>query len=171
MLNIIKNLITERVKKYKFEYIKLICIGILVDLYVRYSAFSYDVSKESSYSDFRKNVFKITNGCFKKTNNEIFKNISDFVKGENYVVQYSKEKNKQFKRSCITTTWNFIHFLLHLVITFFFPFFYIEIFMGSFIYEIYEYFWYKCHDLTDVLYNITGIFCGYKLKKIYEKYV
>lgn len=163
--------IIERFKKYKYEYIKLVCIGILIDLYVRYSAFDYDVSKENSYSDFRKYVFKITNGCFKKTNSKYLQELSDFVKGENYVVQYTKEENKAFKRKCITTTWNLIHFLSHLVITFFFPYFYIEIFIGSFVYEIYEYVWYKCHDLTDVLYNITGIFCGYNLRKMYNMYL
>ena len=170
MINYILKVMKDRIKKYKVEYIQGIFICIILEIFIRYSAFNYDKKNEKNYSNFRRGLFKLINGCSLKTKNPFFQKISNLVKGEKYVIQNSIEENKVFRNECVVTTWNFFHFLSHFFLTFFYPFFYPEIFAISFLYEIYEYFSFKCHDLSDVMYNVIGIFGGYPLRKMYDKY-
>jgi hypothetical protein len=169
MINYTLKVLKERINKYKYQYIFGILIALSLEVFIRYSAFDYDIKKESSYSDFRKYIYKIMNDCSIKTKNKNLQNFSYFVKGQKYVIQNSNDENEVFRSECITTTWNVFHFFSHFILVFIFPYFYREIFAISFLYEIYEYFAFKCHDLSDVIYNIMGLFLGYQLRKIYDK--
>ena len=160
----------ERINKYKVEYFFFIIVGVSMNFIVQYTALKYDIAKEKSYSNFRRKVYKLFSSCFITSDNFFLQQLSNFVKGENYVPTMTPEKNKKFRTECIVTTWNLLHFLSHLLVVFVFPYFYREIFITSFIFEIYEYFGFKCHDLSDIIYNIVGLLAGYKLRKIYDKY-
>ena len=158
-----------RVKKYKVEYILFILVGLLMYAFISYTGLSYDESQEHTYSPLRRNLNKMTNECFLRSDNRILQKLSHFVKGEKYIVQMSHEENTKFRKECITTTWNMLHFLSHLAVVFFFPYFYREIFTVSFLFEIYEYYVFKCHDLSDIMYNLAGLLLGYKLRKLYDR--
>jgi hypothetical protein len=159
----------ERLKKYKVEYILFILVGLSMEAFIRYAGMGYDKKKEETYSDFRKEIYKKTSSCFIQTENSFLQKLSHFVKGEKYMVQLSHEENIKFCKECLTTCWNMMHFTSHLVVVFIFPYFYREIFAVSFLYEIYEYFIYKCHDISDILYNVAGLLAGYNLRKLYDK--
>jgi hypothetical protein len=163
------NNLVARIKKYKIEYILLMLIGLFMDLFVRYTGLSYYKSEEHTYSNFRRKLYEMTSGCFIRSDNIYLQKISHFVKGEKYVVQMSDEENTKFRKECITTKWNMIHFASHLIIVFIFPYFYREIFTVSFLYEIYEYYVFKCHDISDIAYNVAGLYLGYNLRKWYDK--
>jgi hypothetical protein len=161
----------KRLNKYKIEYILFILVGLSMEAFIRYTGFSYDVKKEESYSNLRRKLYKKVNGCFFKSDNQFLQKFSHFVKGEKYFVQMSLEENTKFRKECITTNWNITHFLSHLVVVFLFPHFYREIFVVTFLYEIYEYYGYKCHDISDIAYNVSGLLLGYKLRKLYDKII
>ena len=164
----LKNLVA-RVKKYKVEYILFIIAGLIVNTFINYSGLTYEVSKEHTYSPFRRYLYKKVNSCFMRSDNPIFQELSHFVKGEKYIVQLSHEENIKFRKECIITTWNMLHFSAHLVMVFLFPLFYREIFTVSFLFEIYEYYVFQCHDLSDILYNIAGLYLGYQLRQLYDR--
>jgi len=164
------NKIKERIEKYKKEYILFLICCVLLDRFVRYASLSYNIKEEKNYSNFRKNIFKIISGSFITTTNPFLHQISHFVKGENYLVQFSKEKITKYRKECIVTCWNFFHFIAHFVAVFMFPYFFREIFLLSFLYEIYEYIVFKCHDLSDIVYNIMGIYLGYNSRKFIDTY-
>jgi hypothetical protein len=170
MINSILKAIKERIKKYKVEYILFIIIGILSHSFLKYFFFDYNASNDKNYSNMKKNVNKLCNDCFFNTKNYLLQKISFFTKGEKYIVQKSDLENVKYRKECIITNWNMIHFASHLCITFLFPYFYREIFACSFLYEIYEYIFFKCHDIADIFYNVIGIFTGYQLRQIYDKY-
>lgn len=161
--------VKERFKKYKVEYIFLVLIGLGMELFIRYAGFSYDKKQEKSYTPFRRYLFEKVNGCFINSDNSFLQKLSHFVKGEKYFIQLSHSENMKFRKECITTVWNMLHFSSHLIVCFIFPFFYREIFAVSFLYEIYEYYVYKCHDISDIFYNVSGLLLGYNLRKIYDK--
>ena len=166
----IKDKLIQRFKKYKVQYIQLALLSIIIDLFCRYSSFYYKKKEEKNYSNLRREVNRIINGCFIRVKDRFLQKISNFVKGENYVPLNSPSEKLKFRTECIISIWNMFHFFSHAFFTFLFPYFYREIFLGSFLYEIYEYFAFKCHDISDVIYNVMGIFLGYKLRKMYDKY-
>ena len=158
-----------RINKYKVEYILFILVGLSMNYFISYTGLSYDKSKEHTYSPLRRNLTKMTTGCFIKSDNIFLQKLSHFVKGEKYIVQMSDEENLKFRKECITTIWNMLHFMSHLTVVFVFPYFYREIFAVSFLFEIYEYYVFKCHDISDIIYNIAGLLLGYYLRKLYDR--
>jgi hypothetical protein len=161
--------LAERIKKYKVEYILFILVGLSMNAFISYTGLSYDKSKEDSYSPLRRKLNKMTSGCFLRSDNPILQKLSHFVKGEKYIVQMSDEENLKFREECIITIWNMLHFISHLGVVFFFPYFYREIFAVSFLFEIYEYYVFKCHDISDIIYNVAGLYLGYKLRQLYDR--
>jgi hypothetical protein len=159
----------DRITKYKVEYILFIMVGLSLEVFIRYAGMGYDIKKEKTYSNVRRELYKMASRCFYKSDKSFLQKLSHIVKGEQYVVQMSHEENMKFRKECLITTWNILHFISHLVVVFFFPYFYLEIFAVSFLYEIYEYFAYKCHDISDIFYNVIGLLMGYKLRKLYDK--
>ena len=159
----------DRINKYKVEYILFILVGLSMNYFISYTGLSYDKSKEHTYSPLRRNLTKMTTGCFIKSDNIFLQKLSHFVKGEKYIVQMSDEENLKFRKECITTIWNMLHFMSHLTVVFVFPYFYREIFAVSFLFEIYEYYVFKCHDISDIIYNIAGLLLGYYLRKLYDR--
>jgi len=159
----------DRINKYKVEYILFILVGLSMNYFISYTGLSYDKSKEHTYSPLRRNLTKMTTGCFIKSDTVFLQKLSHFVKGEKYIVQMSDEENLKFRKECITTIWNMLHFMSHLTVVFVFPYFYREIFAVSFLFEIYEYYVFKCHDISDIIYNIAGLLLGYYLRKLYDR--
>ena len=159
----------DRINKYKVEYILFILVGLSMNYFISYTGLSYDKSKEHTYSPLRRNLTKMTTGCFIKSDTVFLQKLSHFVKGEKYIVQMSDEDNLKFRKECITTIWNMLHFMSHLTVVFVFPYFYREIFAVSFLFEIYEYYVFKCHDIYDIIYNIAGLLLGYYLRKLYDR--
>lgn len=78
-----------------------------------------------------------------------------FLRGKNYYLndETSTEKNK----NCLTTMWNGIHVLFYFILGLLFPE-HIKIlsFLGI-AFEVFEFFVFDCHDISDIIYNELGL--------------
>ena len=145
----------EHIIKYKYDYIILIIIGAIIAYFVQVVIFDY--KHEDPHWPITRKVHSFIQDCTYKSDNKYLQAISEFTKGKNYIMQFDDETNKIYRKECIVTNWNSFHFLSHFILVLIFPHCYLAIFLASFLYEIYEYVAYDCHDIADVFYNIFGI--------------
>jgi hypothetical protein len=90
-----------------------------------------------------------------------------WLRGEKYYRDNTTIEDRLRLRECIATNWNVLHFCLFFVIGVLCPNvkFLLTIFLLSVIFELYEYHAYKCHDVTDCLYNAAGLGMAYIFKR------
>lgn len=157
--------IKEFYLKNKKNIIQLIIICVLVDYSLREIFYNNKLNDNNSW---KKKLNNFVAKCFYETKNPQLQKISKQLKGSQYLYGESSEINDRYRSSCLVSRWNIIHLVSHIVITFFYPKFWHLIFLTSFIYEFYEYYKFKCHDYSDIVYNVTGIFIGLKLRKMYD---
>jgi hypothetical protein len=81
------------------------------------------------------------------------------TRGKKYFIGTPYYKQKEIKK-CILTFWGLTHFVLYFILSYLFPAFYIEFIILGILFEIYEYYKFKCHDYNDLILNALGIFLG-----------
>lgn len=160
----------QHIKNYfitnKKHIIQLIIIGIIIH------AIIIEIFINNEYNDkksIKKKINTYISGCVYKVKNPKLQEISLKLKGEKYLFGELNGENIKYRKECLISRWNITHLIGHIIITFFYPKLWPLIFIGTFMYEIIEYKYFKCHDYSDILYNSVGIYIGYKLNQLYYK--
>ena len=143
--------------KYSLKNISIvIIIYIIAYLYCLYYAPKIEHINDNS---FQGKINKMNKSCLYNCKTEICKDMVDNNRGETYFIATKKEDQIHIK-DCLLTFWGFTHFLLYFVLALLVPSLYIEFFFIGVIFEIYEFYKYKCHDGTDIILNTLGILLG-----------
>jgi hypothetical protein len=144
-------------KKYTFKNIMLILI-ILSIAYIFCFIFTplIDNTKGNSITE---TITKLHRMCYLECNSKNCQDIITNFRGENYLLT-DVDLDKNNIKNCIITFWGVTHILLYLLLSFLFPSFYIEFFIIGIVFEIYEYYFCKCHDIMDIFLNAFGIIIG-----------
>jgi len=82
-------------------------------------------------------------------------------RGKKYFA-YERDRAKDLE-GCLVTTWNLIHFVSHLILGFVYPSCWFGILLVTSSFEVMECLLVDCHDVTDVIYNASGILVGVSL--------
>ena len=154
-VNLLITFTKNHIIKYKYDYVQLLIIGLIIAYFVQVVIFNY--KHEDEHWEITRKVHSFIQDCTFKSNNKYLQAISEFTKGSKYIMQFDDETNKKYRKECIVTNWNSFHFLSHFILVLIYPHCYFAIFAASFFYEIYEYIAYDCHDIADIFYNIFGI--------------
>jgi hypothetical protein len=153
----------SRIQNNKGQFMCLVGVGVVLSL-IAIRTFSHDYKKDNT-SLFGK-FAEASTQCAYRTKNPFLQAYSQLTKTKNYLTQESKEVNDDYVKTCFTTSWHCIHFVVYLTLGYAFPLFWREIIVGATAFEIYEYFSCNCHDVTDIFWNCLGVFVGYHLRKI-----
>jgi hypothetical protein len=144
-------------KKYTFKNIMLILIILsMAYIYCFTLAPIIDSIKGNTIIE---TIRKIHRMCYFDCNSKNCNDIITTFRGENYFLTDSELDQKNIN-NCIITFWGLSHILLYFILTFLLPSFYIEFFIFGIIFEIYEYYFFKCHDIMDIFLNTIGIIIG-----------
>ena len=144
-------------KKYTFRNIILSLVILTVAyIYCLVYAPSIENINDDSLTNSIANVHKM---CFINCKSEECKNFISTNRGDSYFISIP-ESEQDYIKTCIITFWGMTHFLLYFILTFLVPSFYIEFFFVGIVFEIYEYYYYKCHDINDIFLNTLGIIIG-----------
>jgi len=81
------------------------------------------------------------------------------TRGDKYFISLPEHEQIHIK-SCVVTFWSLSHLAMYFILTYLVPSFYIELFFIGLVFEIYEYYKFKCHDINDIFFNTTGILLG-----------
>jgi hypothetical protein len=98
-------------------------------------------------------------------NNNFLKALT-YGRGKNYYIN----SNASFDENCIVTFWGLTHFLFHIIVGFFFPYLFWQVFVIGVGFEIYEYFAYDCADPLDIVLNTAGFIVGSYLNDMIVNY-
>lgn len=155
------NKIIKHIFKYYKEYSQLSFFGILIAYFIHVVEFSYHKKNNSEL------VTKIHNALSKCViNNDTMGNILFNTRGNEYFIRndgHNQDRNALVKK-CFVTIWNVIHFSLHFIFAFCYPCCWFGILLTTTIFEIGECVFADCHDLTDLVYNFSGVFLGVTLR-------
>jgi hypothetical protein len=147
----------------KYISVQLIIIGLFYYILIDKIGLSYD--KNIKYPKLTHDIHNYLLLCGIKTENKNVQSLIKNIRGKNYNPVWDETTNKSYAKSCITTNWNLFHFFSHIIITFLYPQVYPLLLLTTTLFEIYEYIEYDCHDYTDIIYNVVGIYIGLKLNK------
>jgi hypothetical protein len=86
------------------------------------------------------------------------------MRGSGYIIGENHE-DKTRKR-CLITWWSLTHILFYASLAYIAPDYIPYFFAIGILFELYEYHYYKCHDVLDILWNTIGLFIGYNLHKM-----
>lgn len=160
--------ITQHFIVNRWNYIQLAIIAISIEIFLNVIGFQYDRTANNPL--WLKRMHEIMHHyCSIRTENEFLQWISQFVKGTNYITVFSPDENREYAKNCVVTPWNMFHFSSHFILAFFYPSCWISIFLVSFTYEIYEYIRFRCHDISDIFYNVMGILLGLWSRKQWDR--
>jgi hypothetical protein len=144
-------------KKYTFQNIILSLI-ILTIAYIYCFIFT-PIIENINDDSVAGLISKIHKTCFMNCKSKQCKDIITNFRGDTYFISTPKNEQKNI-HNCIITFWGLTHIILYFILTFLIPSFYIEFFILGILFEIYEYYFYKCHDITDIFLNTLGIIIG-----------
>ena len=65
---------------------------------------------------------------------------------------------------CLFTSWNASHFILYLILGYYYPQYYVKLALLGVAFEGYEYVKYDCADGMDIVANMAGLTLGTGLK-------
>lgn len=100
-------------------------------------------------------------GCTLGTHGiKTLENYSLHTKSDTYFPAASEEENRAFVKGCFMSRFQFIHLVGHFLMALVFPHFIGTIWITTALFELYEYVGYRCHDVTDLLYNTIGLALG-----------
>lgn len=109
-------------------------------------------------------------GCFVPTHGVGWlERYSRWSKAPTYIPCYTAAENEAYIRRCLVTRWHLIHFVVHLLAGMCCPDFAVEVLVCSTLFEAYEYASCRCEDVTDLVYNATGMALGLILGRIVRK--
>ena len=152
----------EKVRVHKKSLVPLISVGVILVVVLELCiGHNYRKAPDTVVS---KSV-RWTWGCVYETDVPLLQKYSQLTKSKSYNTVMTPDENAAFVKRCLITKWHAIHFVGHIMVAFFLPLFPIEIILASTAYEIYEYFRCKCHDVSDIVYNVAGVMCGVYLRR------
>lgn len=151
--------IVDHYSRYRYKYVALAIISLLIELFMQVVGFHYKPSpdRDGVVDRIHEVMHKY---CTVRTKNPWLQKIGHRLRGENYITTNSPEDNQKYTRECIVTPWNMFHFSAHFVLVLLFPECWVSIFLVSLTYEAYEYVAWKCHDYGDIFYNALGVALG-----------
>ena len=142
-------------QKYNYKNLSTIAfvygistIGILIMWFFAYFGDKNPISKITASIDTACILNCVTNTC---------KSMISKFRGSNYNPTNAKTRTI---KNCFITFWNITHFILYTILAYLVPSFYIEFFFIGVLWEILEYFTFKCHDANDLFSNLAGIMLG-----------
>jgi hypothetical protein len=144
-------------KKYNFKNIML-CLIILTVAFIYIFIFTQYIENINDDSILGL-LAKLHKKCFWNCETNQCKEIIKNFRGDKYFI-FTPESEQKNIHNCIITFWGLTHIILYFILTFLIPSFYIEFFILGILFEIYEYYFYKCHDITDIFLNTLGIIIG-----------
>lgn len=102
----------------------------------------------------------------KNINHYCFYNCTDkcSVRGGSYIIE-SEEESKKIDK-CLFTSWNASHFILYLILGYYYPQYYIKLALLGVAFEGYEHVKYDCADGMDIIANIAGLTLGTGIKLV-----
>jgi hypothetical protein len=157
----IKNL-QYRIQRYPVHAILLMSCGILACAFIIKMMNHNPFVDNKMFSLFAKQTWR----CFYESDNPYLQAYSKATKSATYIPFISQAENDEYVKKCFITVWHMIHFVGYLLTAFAFPMFWPEILIASAAFELYEYFSCKCHDVSDLVYNSSGILIGVLLRKV-----
>lgn len=152
--------------EYNIRVIIVIIILIIAYLYsIKFAVFATKNRHLNKLLDFFHVFHK---KCAIKCTTDTCANLTTF-RGKQYYIADNDSNNDNIKY-CIATFWSIAHFTMFLIIGLLLPEHPIIAICGGIIFEIYEYFAFKCHDALDIFWNTSGFAIGYTIAKIFFKY-
>ena len=104
-------------------------------------------------------IRKMSKFCFLRAPDGLWEIISP-LRGFNYYLDEKERKDPQYRANCLVTTWALSHFILYLILGYYYPQMFWETFMIGIMFEIAENMAMDCHDVLDVLWNSLGFVVG-----------
>ena len=163
----IHHIVFRHIKENKSSYIQLAIIRIIIEILLLKIFFAYDPNVQ--HTPWITNVHMLLSGCVFKVEHPLLQKFSYACKGTKYLPDTTEEVCIQYRRECLVTSWNMLHFVSHFLLALIYPKCWVAIFTASGLYEIYEYFVHRCHDFTDPLYNAVGIALALGIRKLWKQ--
>lgn len=82
------------------------------------------------------------------------------LRGDDYFLTFGDSTTEYRVKTCLISLWNILHFVLFFIMGLVVPNVFWEVVLVSMIYEYAEYKLYNCHDVLDIVWNISGYLLG-----------
>jgi len=128
----------------------------------------------NNYKFFILNIFVLTCICLGICNTRLYDKITHCVVKSNLYLNSITSRtrgNNYFltinDNTCFITTWHIIHLLQYIYLGFFFPSYYVILIVLGILFEVVEKYFIGCEDLLDIVFNISGLFIGICIHRVY----